>query len=235
MAFCVNCGHELAEGAKFCANCGRPVGGSTKAEQRKSSYAGEIHRCPNCGEVLNAFVTTCPSCGYELRSSNVTSRVNELAIKLEQAKSTEQKDDLIRNFYIPNTKEDICEFFILAVSNIKAEDDCEDAWRAKLEQAYQKARLSFRNDSSFLEISKLYESVTKREKLNRFLKKKYAVSIISLLSGLVLCTIGEFPLLYGLQPIGGVLLLIVSPVSAIITLIKDISGKSDNKRQNGKK
>lgn len=75
-------------------------------------------------------------------------------MKLEQVKSPEQKDDLIRNFYIPNTKEDICEFFILAVSNIKAEDDCADAWLAKLEQAYQKARLAFGNDSSFSEISK---------------------------------------------------------------------------------
>ncbi|MBU5231032.1 zinc-ribbon domain-containing protein [Intestinimonas butyriciproducens] len=25
MAFCINCGQELAEGTKFCANCGTPV------------------------------------------------------------------------------------------------------------------------------------------------------------------------------------------------------------------
>lgn len=220
--YCTNCGQELAEGARYCTNCGKPVDSNDGSTQRKSSYAGEIHKCPSCGEVLNAFVTTCPSCGYELRSSNVTSRVNELAMKLEQVKSPEQKDDLIRNFYIPNTKEDICEFFILAVSNIKAEDDCADAWLAKLEQAYQKARLSFGNDSSFSEISKLYESITKRAQLNQFMKKKYSFPIAALISGMALITIG-------LRPIGAALFLIVAPISAFAIFIRDILTKSRNK------
>ena len=45
MAFCINCGQELAEGAKFCANCGRAVGASQNGvkEQRKTVYDGE---CP---------------------------------------------------------------------------------------------------------------------------------------------------------------------------------------------
>lgn len=113
MAFCINCGQELAEGAKFCASCGNAVGASQNGakEQRKTVYDGELHKCPNCGEQLGSFVTSCPACGYELRGTKVTSVVNELAQKLERTESVEQKIDLIRNFYIPNTKEDICEFF----------------------------------------------------------------------------------------------------------------------------
>ena len=175
MAFCTNCGKQLDEGAKFCSTCGAAVPQTTWEEnsERKTVYDGELHKCPNCGEQINSFVAVCPACGYEFRGAKTASCVKELAAKLEPVSDPEQRDDLIRNFYIPNTKEDICEFFILAVSNIKARDDCEDAWRAKLEQAYQKARLSFGNDSSFSEINKLYESVTKREPLNQFMKKRY--------------------------------------------------------------
>ena len=32
MAFCTNCGSELAEGAKFCENCGTPVAVETVTE-----------------------------------------------------------------------------------------------------------------------------------------------------------------------------------------------------------
>lgn len=83
MRFCIECGKELEDGAKFCANFGKKVNSNqteTK-KQRKTTYEGEIHKCPNCGEVLNSFVTNCPNCGYELRGANVTSSVNELAKK----------------------------------------------------------------------------------------------------------------------------------------------------------
>lgn len=147
----------------------------------------------------------------------------------------EQRDDLIRNFYIPNTKEDICEFFILAVSNIKARDDCEDAWRAKLEQAYQKARLSFGNDSSFSEINKLYESVTKREPLNQFMKKRYAFPIASLILGIALVIVGAvFRGLYELKWIGYPLIRIIAPISAIAIFIKDSPNRFRNKNRRRK-
>ena len=57
MAFCINCGQELAEGAKFCANCGKAVNGENPTTQRKTVYEGQIHKCPNCGEVINSFVS----------------------------------------------------------------------------------------------------------------------------------------------------------------------------------
>lgn len=142
MAFCINCGQELAEGAKFCANCGKAVTGESTISQRKTVYEGNLHKCPNCGEVLNSFVTNCPTCGHEIRDAQGVSSVRQLAIKLEQLESKrppkkgtnifaqifsggtqlqsidEQKIDLIRNFSIPNTKEDVLEFIVLAAANI---------------------------------------------------------------------------------------------------------------------
>ncbi len=150
--------------------------------QRKISYDGEILKCSSCGEVLNSFTTNCPSCGYELRGAKASSSVQELVRKLEELESKrgkqtwsswfqqklngtkltlvdEQKINLIQNFPIPNTKEDILEFMVLASSNTKSKNHASsyaegriiDAWNTKLEQACQKAVLNFGEDNKFLE------------------------------------------------------------------------------------
>lgn len=165
MAFCTNCGQELAEGAKFCSSCGVAVDAPNKSEkeQRKTVYDGDLHKCPKCGEQLNAFATICPVCNYELRGVQATSCVHELSQKLEHTDSEEQKIELISNFYIPNTKEDIYEFFILAYSNITAGGYGIEAWSIKLEQAYLKAKLAFGNNEEFKYIEELYTKINKQK------------------------------------------------------------------------
>ncbi len=71
MGNCSNCGKQLVEGTKFCNECGAKVNSSDTQNKtdRKVMYAGEIYKCPHCGEVLNAFLTNCSSCGYELRGT----------------------------------------------------------------------------------------------------------------------------------------------------------------------
>ena len=165
MAFCMKCGQQLPEGAKFCSSCGTAVG-EVKATtaQRKTVYDGELHKCPNCGEVLGAFVSVCPSCGYELRGTQNTSAIKDFSSKIEQATSDEHKVTLIRNFPISNTKEDIFEFMILASSGITGEynEAVFNAWLAKFEQCYQKAKFAFGNDSDFLKIKSLYDQTIKQ-------------------------------------------------------------------------
>ncbi len=161
MAYCSNCGKELAAGAKFCFECGTPVinqKGGTHTE-RKAVYEGEVHKCPNCGEVLESFASNCPSCGYELRGSGTTNAVKEFAAKIDAATTEYQKANIIRSFPIPNTKEDIFEFMILASSNIDEKPNKEEfnAWIAKFEQCYQKAKLSFRQESDFVKIQVIYK------------------------------------------------------------------------------
>ena len=193
MAFCINCGKVLVEGAKFCSNCGRAVSESQNEaeEQRKTVYDGEVHKCPNCGAQLNSFVTTCPVCGYELRGTKVTSVVNELAQKLEMTESAEQKMDLIRN-----TKEDIYDFFIFATSNMSAGSYDVEAWYAKLEQAYQKAKLSFGNTPEFQYLRKLHSKAKKQQKvqsLTRGIKKSKVLQCLLVGAfGLILMIIGFF-------------------------------------------
>ena len=107
MAFCSNCGKEIAADAKFCSGCGVAVEATNKGEkeQRKTVYDGELHKCPKCGEHLNAFATICPVCNYELRGIQATSYVHEFSLKLENTEDNAQRIELIKNFYVPNTKE----------------------------------------------------------------------------------------------------------------------------------
>lgn len=190
VAFCAKCGAPLQKGACFCSKCGssvEPAKITENTETRTTKYTGEILKCPNCGETLNSFVTNCPTCGYELRRTEASESVKTLADKLEKIDSRrnsgvgsafskmfnqvsaldEQKISLIRNFAIPNTKEDILEFVILAAANIDikvysagqtkaAQRELSDAWISKLEQAYQKAQLMFPSSPEFQNIEKLY-------------------------------------------------------------------------------
>lgn len=139
MAFCTDCGQELSDGAKFCANCGKAVNNNSTT-QRKTVYDGELHKCPNCGEVLESFVVNCPTCGHEFRGATATGSVQEFAAKLDEIERTrplqnssikkffsnatgpdeiaQRKVSLIRSFAIPNTKEDLLEFLVLSSSNI---------------------------------------------------------------------------------------------------------------------
>ena len=111
---------------------------------------------------------------------------------------------MIRSFSIPNTKEDILEFMILAASNIDlklyGEEDraginspqrlISDAWLAKFEQAYEKARFSFSGYPDFVNIKEIYEKKMIRleeEKRNKKISERNAM--ILLISIPVVCLI----------------------------------------------
>ena len=211
MSYCSKCGEKLVDGAKFCQRCGTPVheGFYKNSEERLQGYEGKIYKCPNCGEVLKSFVRNCPACGFELRGAKVTSAVREFALKLEAiearreyekpkgifsasqnqiniSKTDEQKISLIQNFSIPNTKEDMLEFMILATSNINAksydsanssitrgEKAITNAWNSKIKQVYEKAKRSYGNEADFTEIQELYDKSNfeiKRAKKNGIIK-----------------------------------------------------------------
>ena len=188
MAFCSYCGKEIAADAKFCFGCGVAVDAINKSEkeQRKTVYDGDLHKCPKCGEHLNAFATICPICNYELRGVQATSCVHELAQKLEKTESEEDKTELISNFYIPNTKEDIYEFFVLAYSHMTAGGYGLEAWSVKLEQAYLKARLAFGQSEEYERIKELYDSINKVSPRKRKLKTKDGKAIFLFILGLIL-------------------------------------------------
>jgi ABC-type multidrug transport system fused ATPase/permease subunit len=91
------------------------------APKPTTEKVGNILKCPACGEVIESFQTRCASCGHELRNIQTTSSIHTFFEKLESAGNWEKKVELIESFPIPNTKEDIYEFIIMASSNVKTD------------------------------------------------------------------------------------------------------------------
>ena len=203
MGKCKNCGKMLMPGTKFCPSCGE------NQESDAIKVNGKIYKCPSCGETLEAFSIKCPTCGYELRGTKATGAVKELADKLEKLQSKSnvvsmgvskifnsnhlssvdnQKIDTIRNFSIPNNREDIIELMILAVSNInpeafnelgsgtmntgrkKSERAISEAWISKYDQAFQKARIAFPDEPVLANIESDYQDKMKavRKEKNKY-------------------------------------------------------------------
>lgn len=149
----------MIEGSNFCSYCGNAVRANECDDQDvKIIYAGRIHKCPNCGEVVDAFSNKCVFCNYEIRERNVSETLQKFCIELSESQNESEKASYIRNYPIPNSKEDILEFMILASSNINGESNITvfEAWSAKLEQAYQKAKMVFQEEASFERAQEIY-------------------------------------------------------------------------------
>ncbi len=214
MPYCINCGEQLQDNARFCSKCGTAVNISNE-EQRKTVYEGSVHYCPQCRESINAFVSVCPSCGHEFRGTQSSRVIKELLLDIKNAKNNDEVVQLIKIFPISNNKEDIMEFMILASSNFNEKDyvlhtteyNVSEAWLSKIEQCNKKAKLSL-SQNDIIEINKMYTDVkdrisyTKNELsssisshkvalyVNEFKKGKFRkVLVVSTVISLLLCVI----------------------------------------------
>lgn len=205
MAFCNNCGTELPDGAKFCHVCGKPVNmDNNEHTQRKQVFEGNVHKCPNCGESVASFQRNCPTCGFEFREVQSSKAIKDFVAKLARIEASRnegkklfglfggktnleianQKIDVIQNYPVPNAKEDMVEFMILASSNAKSSLDIDgervsSAWMSKAKQVYEKANNSYGNDNDTKRISQLYEKCYKEvKKETRKRKMKEAMPFV---------------------------------------------------------
>lgn len=191
--FCPNCGYEMPDGAKFCMECGASISVDERQAQKNSKKRtiedGEIHKCPFCGEIINSFVTVCPSCGNELRGIDAASTLQDFAKQVESKKGNE-KIGYIKNYPLPNTKEDIIEFLILAASNIDITKGLEagqnSAWKSKYEQAFQKAKMIDADSEDLQSINKLYEKkVAQCKRVTKSKRSRERLSSIGIVLGIV--------------------------------------------------
>lgn len=143
MAFCMNCGKQLPDGAKFCDGCGTATEQVSNQTNRLFEYEGTIHKCPNCGDIIDAYESVCEACGYEIRDRKASNSIRELAVKIQEIENTRARTkqnplktlffgqsttdtdkkivSLVSSFPIPNSKEDLYEFIVLSYSNINAD------------------------------------------------------------------------------------------------------------------
>lgn len=233
MAYCINCGKELPDGAKFYAECGMQINADSHeaGNRRKTIYHGEIYKCPACGEVLESFVSVCPTCGHELRGASATDSVREFVAKIADAQNEIQRISIIRNYPVPNTREDILEFMIMASTNIPGEQAQEvfEAWIVKFDQCYQKAQMVLKDPSDTELIQTIYDKThrqinKKKRTQNSRLAKNTLSKSGSLLGKILLLIVKNAAIIAGialfiagikaeysfLHEVGGVLLLIIS-------------------------
>ena len=219
MKYCMNCGKQLPDDAKFCVDCGTPV--KEERQTKRVEQAGTVYKCPNCGEVLESMTAVCPACGYEIRNVKAVSSVQSFADQLAKIEAEEmpvsdndslmkkvfgrdlretpkrleearlafrkqkrnKKINLISNYPVPNTKEDLTEFALLVTTNLKDDSDDEiyAAWVSKLEQLYQKAEILIPTDPMFTRIEDLYLKAK-----NKALRKKL-LPVFLILGPLAVC------------------------------------------------
>lgn len=147
MGFCKQCGSELTEDARFCEKCGTPVSSNSgnqpvkmqaETSERKQIYEGEIRKCPNCGDPIDAFELICDKCGFNFSTNRMSTSQERLAAqlstidaKLQEAKKKNKKEDYqlaiqykeqkascINTFPVANSVEEIVSFMMYASGNI---------------------------------------------------------------------------------------------------------------------
>lgn len=171
--------------------------------QRQQEYVGKVFKCPHCGEVVNLSDTVCGACGYHLSGKQAMESVMDFQQQLlkiemmrqdkkigfwDQCETLDATDKqmiaLIKSYPIPNTIEDVVEFFHLAIGNIDVakskksvfntdgwdggsrEREISNAWVGKLQQIYKKAELYFPNELEFVHIKEAYQEIMKQLKLS---------------------------------------------------------------------
>jgi hypothetical protein len=155
-----------------------------------SNKEGDLKKCPSCGSGVISFSTKCEDCGHEFRNISSSNTIQKLFTMLNDLegnrdddkpnlmdglgnifgqafgmkdKIESQKKELIANFPVPNTKEDIIEFLALALPKTKkmgfftsdgftrkAHNEMAAIWEGKCHQIIMKARFAMKEDKSTL-------------------------------------------------------------------------------------
>ena len=163
---CPNCGMVIDKMTAICSGCGMRISG------REAASSVQVFN-----EQLMNIEGTRKQQGL----------VSLFEVSVDPA--DQKKLSLIRSFPVPNNVDDIMEFMLLAVTNIdvgmskktlnnryqggmKAGESkftiprtISDAWVSKMQQAYQKAEISFPNDPLFANIKRIYFDKMKELKI----------------------------------------------------------------------
>lgn len=183
---CPNCGEVLKSFVTNCSQCGFEIRGKESSNSiRDFSLKLEKIEAKTMPEFREDKSVIKKIFGKDFNEENEEEEARD---NFEEEKR-KQKANVIINYSVPNTKEDILEFMILAASNISVKQGIDDivskAWLSKLEQVYQRAEITMGNSKDFVQIKNIYENKKKEIK-----DKKKRTIIIA-----VSCVVGWFMLI----------------------------------------
>ena len=143
--------------------------------------------CPDCGMKITGQVAVKSVHEFNEQLMLIESKRKRKGSVFSASPTDLQKLALIRSFPVPNTVDDILEFIFLAVANIDNSlsknniwnkmsnagretadtigKTISDAWVAKMQQAYQKAKIMFPQEEIFKQIEELYLNKMKELKI----------------------------------------------------------------------
>jgi hypothetical protein len=164
----------------------------------KSEKFGDVKKCPACGGITTSFLAKCVDCGHEFSNIEANVSIEKLFKLLSEIENTpkekfgmfendkkeayesdfvQKKAEIIKNFPIPNTKNDILEFLtsalpharkvksgigslfsskFLGVTDSYKEQEIGKAWKYKSEQIILKARFLLKEDKKALDEINMY-------------------------------------------------------------------------------
>lgn len=173
---------------------------------------GIINKCPSCGAQIGAFVSSCESCGHEFTEieanrtiTALVSRFDEIEREVEgkglgnkgrQQAILEKRARVIRDFPIPNSREDLQQliYFIQpkVMDTIKPDPNIED-WKAKFTEVLNRAKNAYKNNSSAVEeFERIEQSLNTTLSENLQIKAKRNPLFVALLSGIVVLALIGF-------------------------------------------
>lgn len=183
---CPNCGEIINSFTAHCPSCGYEIRGvqSSLSVREFSARLDEIEsrKMPDSNEKPSWLKRVF---GNDFQDEE---EVEKARRRFREQKRTEMVNFII-NYSVPNTKEDILEFLLLANSNIKGTKGVSHAvtkaWIAKLEQVYQKAEASVENEQDFLQMKALYDDAKKYIKREKY-KVITLIIVVLLIAGFCL-------------------------------------------------
>ena len=165
----------------------------------KTNKEGDLKKCPSCSAPVQSFASNCTDCGHEFRNIDSSKSIKEFFSRLQiivdeesnrkrestgldrligsdkpwliEQKIVQRQIPLISSFPIPNSKEDILEFLLMALPEATKKigffakisgtidshkGELKKAYFSKCEQIIMKARFSMKNDIKSLEEIEYY-------------------------------------------------------------------------------
>ena len=136
------------------------------SKPKRKEKAGNIKTCPSCGSPVKALALNCSDCGHEFSNTTANSTIKNLELKIEterkkyisknseaeggddwagQTFNEEELPRIIKNFPIPNSKEDLIEALSFMSSKVISSTDTEseelNAYQAKALEVITKLSL----------------------------------------------------------------------------------------------